>query len=240
MISALPHPSLAHPSHAHASLTQPRAARWPQALCAGLALATVLLLQGCAGGVAGSSSAARPTPAAAADAAPASASGTAWRRAPISPQQQAELDAAMSLVRARRYDQGLEALVQLAKRMPGHPVPLINQALVHKQLGRHAQAQEQLQEALRMDPDDPLAANELALLYRQQGRFAEARPVYERMLALYPNFALGHKNLGVLCDLYLRDYECALCHYKRYSSFAPDDANVRIWIADLEKRVAAK
>lgn len=228
-------PALPRPSRAHRPA--PQALRGPHALWAGMALATALLLQGCAGGPAGNAPAA-PAPNAAENA--AQESGVAWRRAAISPQQQAELDAAMALVRARRYDQGLEALVQLANRMPGHPVPLINQALVHKQLGRHELAQERLQQALRMDPDDPLAANELALLYRQQGRFAEARPVYERMLALYPNFALGHKNLGVLCDLYLRDYECALCHYKRYSTFAPDDQNVRIWIADLEKRVAAK
>ena len=85
-----------------------------------------------------------------------------------------------------------------------------------------------------------MASNELAMLYRKTGRFAEARSTYEGVLARYPNFAMMHKNLGVLCDLYLRDYECAVCHYMRYSAIAPDDKDVKIWIADLQKRQAAK
>jgi tetratricopeptide (TPR) repeat protein len=85
-----------------------------------------------------------------------------------------------------------------------------------------------------------VAGNELALLYRKTGRFAEARATYEKTLATYPHFAIAHKNLGVLCDLYLKDYQCAIDHYKTYALSAPNDKSVPIWIADLQKRSGTK
>lgn len=200
----------------------------PAAL-AGVVLAASLVLQGCASApdsrveVSSAPQAAAPRP-----------------RTAITPQLQAELDAAMALVKAERHEAALAALGQLAARMPDNPIPLINQALVHQQLGQLEKAEAGFKQALAVAPGDPLAGNELALLYRKQGRFAEARPVYESVLASHPNFALAHKNLGVLCDLYLRDHACALCHYRRYSAAVPDDKNAKIWIADLQKRLAAK
>ena len=85
--------------------------------------------------------------------------------------------------------------------------------------------------------DNPVANNESALLYRKTGRFKEARQVYEQTLMKYPNFNIMHKNLGILCDLYLKDYECALKHYVFYSNAVQDDKTVKIWIADVQKRV---
>jgi tetratricopeptide (TPR) repeat protein len=77
------------------------------------------------------------------------------------------------------------------------------------------------------------------LIYRKQGRFADARASYERALALYPEFHVANKNLGVLCDLYQRDYGCALRHYRAYQALVPDDAQVAVWIADIEGRTGA-
>ena len=168
---------------------------------------------------------------------------TAPTRAPttlITPQLQAELDAAMALVRAERYEPAAEAFKKLALALPDNAIPAINLALIHKKLDKPDLAEAQLKNALAIEPDNPVASNELALLYRMTGRFAEARALYEKTLARYPHFTMVHKNLGVLCDLYLKDYACAIEHYKTYALSAPNDSSVQVWIADLRKRGGIK
>jgi tetratricopeptide (TPR) repeat protein len=90
---------------------------------------------------------------------------------------------------------------------------------------------------LSLEPDNPIANNEYGLLYRKTGRFNEARQLYESLLAKYPYYPLVHKNLGILCDIYLRDYQCALKEYEFYSGAEPDDKTAKIWIADVQRRL---
>lgn len=154
----------------------------------------------------------------------------------ITPAVRTDFDAAMKHINAEEYDAGIELLTKVVKAVPTAPVPNINLALAYEKTGKLKQAEESLQQALAADADNPVASNELALLYRKTGRFAQARQLYEKILDKYPEFRMVHKNLGILCDLYMKDYACALKHYEYYSSVVQDDKTVKIWIADVQKR----
>ncbi len=192
---------------------------------AGMALGVLALLQGCAGNAARTSASV-----------PGNSGAGANHPVVVSAEQQADFEAAMRLVEKEDYDQAVELLTKIVKAEPRNPIPSINLALVYEKQGKLKEAEESLKLATGADPDNPVANNEYALLYRKTGRFAEARALYEKTLERYPNFIMMHKNLGVLCDLYLKDYECAIKHYTIYSAVKQDDKTVKIWIADLKQR----
>ena len=100
----------------------------------------------------------------------------------------------------------------------------------------HEEAEASLLRALESNPRHPVALNELGIVYRRLGRFEEARASYEQALAVHADFHFARKNLGIVCDLFLRDTGCALENYRAYRDAVPQDADVEIWIADLERR----
>lgn len=158
------------------------------------------------------------------------------RTVAVSPEAKGDFEAAMRFVKTEEYEKAAELLNKVVKAEPKNAIPGINLALVYKKQGKLKEAEESLKLALAAEPENPVANNEYALLYRKTGRFAEARSLYEKTLEKYPHFTMLHKNLGILCDLYLNDYECAIKHYIIYSSVMQDDKSAKIWIADLEKR----
>jgi Tfp pilus assembly protein PilF len=150
----------------------------------------------------------------------------------------ADFNAAMKYLKANEYEKGAKLLKQLTQRAPHYSAPYINLAMAYEKMGKLAEAEKSIKKALELEPGHPIASTEYALLCRKAGRFAEAREVYEQTLKRYPTFLPARKNLGILCDIYLRDLKCALTQYRTYSAAMPGDETVRIWIADLEKRQA--
>src|SRR5512139_955034 len=155
----------------------------------------------------------------------------------VTPEVRADFDAAMARMNAQDYPQGIELLGKVIAQIPNNPVPYINRGMAHTRMGNLKPAEEDLKRALELEPGNPVANNEYGLLYRKTGRFGEARKLYESLLAKYPYYPLVHKNLGILCDLYLRDYDCALREYEAYSSATPEDKTIKIWIADVQRRL---
>jgi Flp pilus assembly protein TadD len=149
---------------------------------------------------------------------------------------QTDFDAAMGLIKAGEYDRGLEQLRRAADKLQNNPVPYINLAMAYRMLGNLNLAEENLKLALNVDPVNPVANNEYAMLYRKTGKYSEARQRYEQALDKYPNFTLAHRNLGILCDLYTRDYACAQKQYEIYSGAVPEDKAAKIWVADMQKK----
>jgi Tfp pilus assembly protein PilF len=148
-----------------------------------------------------------------------------------------EFERAVGMMSDGKNDQALELLTKVVERSPGVTAPYINLAVACMRTGKPEQAEQHLKTALGLVPNHPVASNEYGLLLRRGGRFKEAREIYEKSLASFPDYLPVHRNLGILCDLYLNDQECALKQFEMYSEGMPADGQVKIWIAELRMRL---
>lgn len=147
-----------------------------------------------------------------------------------------DFDTALDLLKSEKYDRGMELITRVIQRAPGSTAPYINLAIAQQSTGKLDAAEENLKKALAIDPDHPVANNEYGILYRRTGRFAEARKTYERVLNKYPAFIPARKNLAILCDLYMNDFDCALKNYQMVGDASPGDKAVQTWITDVKTR----
>jgi tetratricopeptide (TPR) repeat protein len=149
-----------------------------------------------------------------------------------------EFERAVTMMNEGKNDQAIELLTKVIERSPGVTAPYINIAVACMRTGKLDERVElHLKTALGLVPNHPVASNEYGLLLRKCGRFKEAREIYEKALASFPDYLPVHRNLGILCDLYLNDPECALKQFEIYSDGTPADAQVKIWIAELHMRL---
>ena len=131
------------------------------------------------------------------------------------------------------------SLLEVTERWPAFTAAYTDLGITYARAGDLDRAEASLVKALESYPH-AAAYSELALVQRRKGQFAKARANYEAALAQTADFTQAHKNLGILCDLYLGDTACALKHYEAYTGAAPDDADVAKWLADLRNRVSQR
>ncbi len=149
----------------------------------------------------------------------------------------ADFNAAADLMRQDKYAQAIELLKTVIEREQRLPAPFVNLAIAYNKLGDEKNAEDNLIKALKIEIGHPVANNELGLLYRKAGKFMAARTAYENAIKDNPESLAVKRNLGVLCDLYMHDYECALEQYENYLELNPDDKTVAIWVADVKQRL---
>ena len=148
-----------------------------------------------------------------------------------------DFDRALSYLKDKEYDKAIELLESILKTEKRFAAPFVNLGMAYAHKGDKKQAEKNYRAALDIDLGHAVANNELGQLYRKAGRFDDARKAYENALAVHEDYLPARRNLGILCDLYLRDLNCALEHYELYQKYAPDDKNIAIWIADLKRRL---
>lgn len=140
---------------------------------------------------------------------------------------------------AKNWVEAEDLLVRMSETYPNLSGIYVNLGIIYLQLPDLAEAERALVFALGLNKTNFDAYTVLGVVYREQGKFAEAEQNYLDALALWPHHAASQRNLGILYDLYLGQFEKSLEHYRISQQLAGGESReLKLWIVDLERRIA--
>ena len=148
-----------------------------------------------------------------------------------------DFNEALVHLKATEYDAAIVLLEKVIAEEKRVSAPFTNLGMAYNKKGDEKKAEEYFLMAVNVELTNPVANNQLGLLYRKKGQFNDAKKAYTNALTEYPDYLPVVKNLGILCELYMRDFPCALKQYEHYLSLQPDNKTMKIWVSDLSNRI---
>ena len=154
----------------------------------------------------------------------------------VDPEITEKFNQAVKYITNKNYKDAIELLLEVTSKTEKHSAPYINLGIAYSEIGKIEEAENILLKALKINPGHPVTNNEIGLVYRKTGRFSDAKRTYQNVIKIYPHFLPARKNLGILCDLFMKDLECAIEQYEAFLKIKPNEKNIKIWLADLKRR----
>ena len=155
----------------------------------------------------------------------------------LSPELRERYLAAIGYLEQGLHERGIAELRAVTEQAPELANPHVDLGIAYGRTGDLEKAAASLENA-SPERGSPDRAQRARSDLPQAGPVRRGARELRSALALYPDFHVANKNLAILCDLYQRDYGCALRHYEAYHALVPDDAQVAIWLADIRGRVS--
>ncbi|WP_445771763.1 tetratricopeptide repeat protein [Rheinheimera sp.] len=149
---------------------------------------------------------------------------------------QQQFEAGKQQLLAQDYQQAVVQFSALANAEPGFAGIWYNLALAQWRSGQIDAAQASLQQAVKVAPMHIDSHNLLGVLARQRGQLELAKQHFQQALTVDANYAMAHKNLAFLYELYLGAPEQAYQHYQTYYQLTQDE-QVKIWLALLQQEL---
>lgn len=156
--------------------------------------------------------------------------------AALSDIEQQQFQQAKALLQAEDYAAAVAVLQQLAKAVPAASGVGYNLALAQWHSGNIDGAQQSLLQVVGVAGHYTAAHNLLGVLARQQGNFRQAERHFQRALQADASYAIAHKNLAFLYELYLGELLQAHYHYKQYYQLTADE-QAKGWLVLLEQQL---
>ncbi|SEI06750.1 Tetratricopeptide repeat-containing protein [Rheinheimera pacifica] len=150
--------------------------------------------------------------------------------------QQQQFTEGKALLIAGQYSAAQNIFSALATQQSSFAGIWYNLALSQWHSGDAASAQSSLQQAVHASAAHSASHNLLGILARQQGNFRQAERHFQRALQAQPDYALAHKNLAFLYELYLGQPLAAHYHYQQYYAMTQDE-QAKAWLALLEQQL---
>ncbi|MDP2715108.1 tetratricopeptide repeat protein [Rheinheimera sp.] len=154
----------------------------------------------------------------------------------LSAAQQQQFEQAKQQLSSGEFAAATAILQPLAVQLPKLPGIRYNLALSQWQGGDIAAAQHSLTQLLAGAPQYSDGHNLSGVLARQQGNFRQAERHFQRALQADAKYAVAHKNLAFLYELYLGEPLQAHYHYQQYYALTQDD-QAKMWLALLEQEL---